>query len=214
MADTLLVWGNTFKIPVTSADDPIQQAIDAEIRANICKTPVGMITLEGEVPQRATMSSAERAIEEMAQQLKLRQDRRQNQARTGASTAVGLGEVERRTNGAGAGNGGSSSINSGTNSAVLSGSISAATSRLPSAAGRGDPSLPTAGAQTRRPSFQADSAIAAPPAPQEERRDLAWFGGKHTDCNTIIYKAPLQGWNTLLPTSYAGSQPTPARKKR
>jgi hypothetical protein len=53
-------------------------------------------------------------------------------------------------------------------------------------------------------------------AMQSEPRDLAWFGGVHTDCNTILYKAPLQGWNTLLPSSFAGSMPvvTPARRKR
>ena len=27
--------------------------------------------------------------------------------------------------------------------------------------------------------------------------DYSWFAGKHTTSNLIIYKTPLQGWNTL-----------------
>lgn len=79
------------------------------------------------------------------------------------------------------------------------------------------------GAQTKRPSFAVGapsvSGAAMADADQtsgqakEEPRDLAWFGGKHTDCNTILYKAPLQGWNTLLPSSFAHKAATPARKR-
>ncbi len=30
-----------------------------------------------------------------------------------------------------------------------------------------------------------------------DRKDQAWFGGKHEDCNTVLYSVPKQGWNTI-----------------
>ena len=67
-------------------------------------------------------------------------------------------------------------------------------------------------AQNNVPSFQALGIAQRQQQEVEqaaaEKPDLAWFGGVHTDCNTVLYKAPLQGWNTLLPSS------APARPKR
>jgi hypothetical protein len=185
MHDTLLVWGNSFKIPVANADDPAQQAIQAEIRANICKTPMSLITLEGEIPQKATMSDTERVIANVTEKLKQRQARGQQQA------------TQQQTRG-------TAGSDLGMRSAPSTAASTAAHTALNSREG-------TEGARNRRPSFQLTPPAAPVPT---EQRDLAWFGGVHTDCNTILYKAPLQGWNTLLPTSFASNVATPARRKR
>jgi hypothetical protein len=223
MADTLLVWGSTFRVPTGSgaADDPKQRAIEAEISRNICKTPISVITLHGEVPERAAgqtsagaNNSTEANIASMAEQLQRRRDKRPQQSSGGV-----LGGTDSIPSEFTGHVGGASRSDSGTQSNQ-----------------RSLPQRPNSGIRTRKPSFAAtDSSnggvegIAMSSeqsthgtgdvnsnSAQSEPRDLAWFGGVHTDCNTILYKAPLQGWNTLLPSSFAGSMPvvTPARRKR
>jgi hypothetical protein len=224
MADTLLVWGSTFKVPTGSgaADDPKQRAIEAEISRNICKTPISVITLQGEVPERAagqtsagsSSNSTEAHIASMAEQLQRRRDKRQQQSSIG-----GLGATDGVT----------------AEFTAVAGSVNRPDSGTQSNQ-RSLPLRPHSGIRTRKPSFAATESSNAGVegiamsseqsthgtgdvnsiSMQSEPRDLAWFGGVHTDCNTILYKAPLQGWNTLLPSSFAGSMPvvTPARRKR
>jgi hypothetical protein len=221
MADTLLVWGSTFRVSTGAADDPKQRAIEAEISRNICKTPISVITLQGEVPERAggqtsagsSSNSTEAHIASMAEQLQRRRDKRQQQSSAGVL-------------------GGTDSIPSEFTGHVGGASRSDSDTR---SSQRNLPQRPISGIRTRKPSFAAtDSSNAGVEgiamsseqstrgtgggsnSTQSEPRDLAWFGGVHTDCNTILYKAPLQGWNTLLPSSFAGSMPvvTPARRKR
>lgn len=193
MADTLLVWGSSFKIPVTAADDPIQLAIEEEIKANICKTPFGYISLEGQTA-KAAVSDTDRAIAEMAAKLKERERRRGSSNTVSQSVAGSLG--------------------SGLEDDTLGPLQSSA--RMPHMSSMQGLSVSTAGQlpQYTAP-FSAASllpnVIATPPPPvvpphvtvkpDTEDRDLAWFGGVHHDCNTILYKAPLQGWNTLLPST-------------
>jgi hypothetical protein len=223
MADTLLVWGSTFKVSTGSgaADDPKQRAIEAEVSRNICKTPISVITLQGEVPERAAcqnsagaISSTDAHIASMAEQLQRRRDKRQQQSSAGVP-------------------GGTDSIPS--EFTVSAGGASRPDSGAQSTQ-RNLTQRPISGIRTRKPSFAATESSNAgvggiamsseqsthgtgdvnSNSTQSEPRDLAWFGGVHTDCNTILYKAPLQGWNTLLPSSFAGSMPviTPARRKR
>jgi hypothetical protein len=221
MADTLLVWGSTFRVPTGSgaADDPKQRAIEAEISRNICKTPISVITLQGEVPERAAgqnsagaNNSTDAHIASMAEQLQRRRDKRPQQSSGGVL-------------------GGTDSIPSEFTGHV--GDASSPDSNTRSSQ-RNLPQRPISGIRTRKPSFAATESSGVEGiamsseqsthgtgdvnsnSAQSEPRDLAWFGGVHTDCNTILYKAPLQGWNTLLPSSFAGSMPvvTPARRKR
>jgi len=204
MADTLLVWGSSFKIPVTAADDPIQIAIEEEIKANICKTPFGYISLEGQKAQVA-VSDTDRAIAEMAAKLKER-ERRRGSNTTSHSLAAG-------------------SLGSGLEDDTLGPLDPSA--RMPYMPSRQGLNVSTANQvpQYTAP-FSAASllpnVIATPPPPvvppqvtvkpDTEHRDLAWFGGVHHDCNTILYKAPLQGWNTLLPsTALTRNTGTPKR---
>jgi hypothetical protein len=224
MADTLLVWGSTFRVPTGSgaADDPKQRAIEAEISRNICKTPISVITLQGEVPQRAagqtsagsSSNSTEAHIASMAEQLQRRRDKRPQQSSVGGLAGTNSTPSEFTV-----GAGGANRPDSGAQSSQ-----------------RNLPLRPNSGIRTRKPSFAATESSNAgvegiamsseqsthgigdvnSNSTPSEPRDLAWFGGVHTDCNTILYKAPLQGWNTLLPSSFAGSMPvvTPARRKR
>jgi len=218
MADTLLVWGSSFKIPVTAADDPIQVALEEAIKANICKTPFGYISLEGQ-QEKKVLSETDKAINDMAAKLKQRQDRQRSQASNNnppsQSTSIkgNLGsDLENDHTAEGLQNSPFLPGNNGNNNYGKNGNS-------------GNNAVQSSTSSTRPP-FHAMSllpnVVATPPVPivpqqttikpDTEHRDLAWFGGVHQDCNTILYKAPLQGWNTLLPST-AQSKARNAPKK-
>lgn len=216
MADTLLVWGSSFKIPVTAADDPIQIALEEEIKANICKTPFGYISLEGQ-QEKKVMSDTDKAINDMAAKLKQRQDRQRSQASNNNTPGQ---------NNSITGNLGSDLENDHTAEGVLNSPFLHGTSNGNKNYGNNGNNAILSSTSSTRPPLNAMSllpnVVATPPVPvvpqqtaikpDTEHRDLAWFGGVHQDCNTILYKAPLQGWNTLLPST-AQSKARNASKK-
>ena len=208
MADTLLVWGSSFKIPVTAADDPIQIALEEEIKANICKTPFGYISLEGQKEKK--VSDTDKAINDMAAKLKQRQDRQRNPVSSNNTPMSQSNSIK--------GNLGSDLENDQVIEGLLKPPFPQPTSN--------NRNSTVLSSTSTRPPFNAMSllpnVVATPPVPvvptqttikpDTEHRDLAWFGGVHQDCNTILYKAPLQGWNTLLPST-AQSKARNAPKK-
>lgn len=217
MQDTLLVWGSSFKINVTSADDPIQIAIENEIKANICKTPIGRISLEGQV-QRPALSDTDQAIADMAAKLKERRDRKRGGEPNSSTLDANCGGMWASSASQGSGVQTEGTVGAGGRNTIVP-ALSGITMSPNSSMNAPHPAPPAPQGQSQRPS-QYQPQQQGPQAPQaqyvdyslpsnreSDKRDLAWFGGVHTDCNTIIYKAPLQGWNTLLPSSFAGSAP-------
>ena len=223
MQETLLLWGATFKIPVRAADDPVQLAIEAEIKANINKQEIGVITLHGAQEQQQHASSnigsktgsrehtgsktgttsggegsgggddalmlptlghllPESTLPSLQQQQQLSSN---DIDKNIADMVAKLKEKQdrRRT---------SNSSSSGNNTAP---STRGSASSSGIADSDGTPPLTSADGATS--AARSAQQTASPSLKTEPIRDLAWFGGVHLDCNTILYKAPLQGWNTL-----------------
>lgn len=228
MQDTLLVWGSSFKINATSADDPIQIAIENQIKANICKTPIGRISLEGQV-QDAVLSETNKAIADMAAKLQERRDRdqrrgggdasnKQQQSDSSGSSASAAVDASPAAAAAAADNTSSTmthipSLNmaGGSYAAGTGASAGAGSSRLLPEQAPPAQLASQAGATAGQGQVISNTGNSASGSRDADKRDYAWFGGVHTDCNTIVYKAPLQGWNTLLPSSFAGSAPAGAQ---
>ena len=110
-------------------------------------------------------------------------------------------KLKARQERAAAGGGGTGAGNQRQVSAEGNSFVGNTTGKIHSSAQNNVPSFQALGIAQRQQQKEVEQAAA-------EKPDLAWFGGVHTDCNTVLYKAPLQGWNTLLPSS------APARPKR
>jgi hypothetical protein len=325
MKETLLLWGSTFKIPVRSADDPVQLAIENEIKKNIEKTPVSIISLDTnqqlKQQQQRQLSSGnagessilhpenvDKFISDVTVKISEKLQRTKNsdvgggggdggglqKSSSGKSfTAHGRGSFKAVTNG----NSSTSSKGSKASSSKLLARMDSIKSLPPrprgsspipsptSMGGRGtsrscspvslgggggggggdgtiltplaskrppkaaDPSdgffnpikhpadiqreqemaqlkqqlqknvvytdatLPIPHTSTSTSNSNSTSTSSGGPGgggegPPQPQRDLAWFGGKHHDCDTVLYRAPLQGWNTLSAASSSSSSST------